>query len=68
MENHGICKSFEKNEELKDALVHLYNKHEWNKYVKIDGEQYIYISCKNEFRRVVHQPGEDYYIRRVEGH
>ncbi len=54
-----MMKVFEKTKELKEALVRMYNEHEWNKHIEIDGEKYIYISCKNEFRRVVHQPGED---------
>ncbi len=54
-----MMKVLEKTKELKEALVRMYNKHEWNKHIEIDGEQYIYISCKNEFRRVVHQSGED---------
>ncbi len=52
-------KSFKKTEKLKESLVQIYNTHEWDKHIKINGIQYIYISCKNEFRRVVHQPGED---------
>lgn len=42
---------------LKDALKEIgNNKSFWNKHLEIEGNQYVYISAKNEFRKVVEQP------------
>lgn len=45
-----------KSTELKNALTEMYNNKVWNKHVEIEGENYIYISATNEFRRVIKQP------------
>lgn len=49
-----------KTNELRDKLVATFaNKANHDKHITINGEDYIYISCRNEIRRVVHQAGED---------
>ena len=44
---------------MKDKLKEIYDTKNWNKYVEIDGEKYIYNSTLNEFRKLVHQPSGD---------
>lgn len=49
-----------KTNELKNKLETTFtNKANYNKHIQIDGETYIYISCRNEIRRVVHQNSGD---------
>lgn len=45
-----------KSEELKNALLNMYNKKIWNKETEIDGERYIYISVQNYFKKIIDQP------------
>ena len=53
----------ERTEELKNKLAATFsNKANWNKHIDIDGETYIYISCKNEIRQRIHQTGGDIAI------
>lgn len=48
-----------KTNELKNALVEMFENKVWNKLTLIDGDYYIYVSAKNEFRKLVHQPSGD---------
>ena len=44
-------------ETVRNKLIEIAeNKKLWNKNIEIDGETYIFVSSRNEFRKMVKQP------------